>query len=180
MKTLRLALLCGTAAALLAAADASAQTVSSSFDVSAVVAAKCVIDSAADINITDTATPYDPTGGVPPPVTGDIVVRCTRGTSYEIVVNGGVATGTMARVGEPAETLPFRLYDDTCAADLAAATYTSLSRAAKTHTICAGIDATALTAAGPKVGDYSTTVDLGQPSGRWRRCRCRRCSPLRP
>lgn len=160
MKTLRIALLCGVAAALLAAAEASAQTVSSSFEVSAVVAEKCVIDSAADIAITNAASPYDPTAAVPPPVPGDIVVRCTRGTSYTVTVNGGSATGTMARAGEPAETLPFRLYEATCTSDLAPATYTSTSRAARTHTICAGIDATALTAEGPKVGDYSTTVDL--------------------
>lgn len=158
-KTVRIALSTAAAAALLAAADASAQTtVSSTFDVRASVASKCVIDAAADIDITAPGIPWDPTAGTNETGTGTITVRCTRGTNYTVDVNGGVYGATMLHTNGT-DTLPYRFYLDDCTTPFAAISRQSTSRQAFDHTICAGVvfgDATV----DPIAGDYVDTVTV--------------------
>jgi spore coat protein U-like protein len=160
MKTLlRIALL--FAATLLLAGQASAQTVSSSFVVSASVAKNCRIDAASNIAITTPAAGWDPTSGtLPLPVAGTITLRCTKGTSYTIHLNGDVSTGVLARSGST-ETLPFKLYAADCATEYAAVAQTAPSRAAQSTTICAGLDpAQAALLDTVSAGDYSKTITL--------------------
>ena len=153
----RLALLTAAAVALLAAADASAQTtVSSSFQVTASVAANCRIDSATDIAVTTPAAPWDPTSGANPTATGTITVRCTRGTSYEIDLNGGAYADAMTHTNGT-DTLPYKFFAADCATDFTPISFTATSRAARGHTICAGLDLADPTL-DPIAGAYSDTV----------------------
>ncbi len=160
MKTLlRIALL--AAATLLLSGRASAQTASSSFVVSASVAKNCRIDAASNIAITTPAAAWDPTSGaVPAAVPGTITVRCTRGTSYTIRLNGGVTTDVLTHTNGT-DTLPFKLYGSDCATDFTPVTVVAASRAAHDTTICAGLDPaqTALLDAAIE-GAYSKTVTV--------------------
>ncbi len=159
MKTLRIALLTAAAAALLTASAASAQThVTSSFQVTASVAANCVIQAASDIAITTTAAAWDPTTGVnPTPQAGTITVRCTKGTEYTIDLNGGTYTGRMTQTN--GDELPFKLYAADCSTDFTPIQFTATSRAARSHTICAGLDpAQSALIDVASAGDYAATV----------------------
>jgi spore coat protein U-like protein len=158
MKTLlRIALL--IAATLILAGRASAQTVSSSFQVTASVAKKCVIDATPNIAITTPASAWDPTSGtLPTPASATIILRCTKGTSYTIHLNGDVSTGVLTRSGST-DTLPFKLYDADCATEYTAIPQTAPSRAAQSTTICAGLDpAQAALLDTVSAGDYSKTI----------------------
>jgi spore coat protein U-like protein len=156
MKLARIALLSAAAAALLAAADASAQTTSSSFAVTASVAKNCRIDAATDIAITTPAAPWDPTSGANPTATGTVTVRCTKGTSYTIDLNGGVYTDQLTHTNG-ADKLPFKLYASNCSSAFTPITVVASSRAARDSTICAGLDLADATL-DPIAGDYSKTV----------------------
>jgi spore coat protein U-like protein len=157
-KTLRTALLGLTAAALLAAADASAQTVTSSFQVTASVARNCRIEAATDIAISTPAAPWDPSSGTNPTNTGTITVRCTRGTGYTIDLNGGNYTDAMTHTNG-ADTLPYKFYAADCTTAFVAITDTATSRAPRAHTICAGLNLTD-PALDPIAGDYADTVTV--------------------
>ena len=152
-KTVRIALLTAAAAALLSAADASAQT---SFLVTASVAANCRIDTATDIAITTPAAPWDPTSGVNPTATRAITVRCTRGTAYVIDLNGGAYTDAMTHTNLT-DTLPYKFYAADCSTDFTPINFIATSRAPRAHTICAGLDLTN-PALDPIAGDYADTV----------------------
>jgi spore coat protein U-like protein len=153
-KTLRIALLSAAAAALLHAADASAQT-TAQFQVTASVAKNCVIDTATDIAITTAAAPWDPTTLTDPKATGTITVRCTRGTAYSIDVNNSTYADTMS--DGAGHTLPYKFYAGDCTSDFTPISFTATSRAARGHTICAGLDF-ANAGFDPYAGDYSDTV----------------------
>jgi spore coat protein U-like protein len=162
MKTVRIALLTAAAAALLVAADASAQTVTDQFVVTASVAENCRIDAAPDIAITTAGSPWDPTSGaLPPPVAGTFTLRCTRGTSYTLDLNGGTYTDVMTHTNGT-DTLPYKFFVGAgCASDFAAITATAPNRSAQNYTICAGLDpaGAALFDLAP-AGDYSDTVTV--------------------
>lgn len=152
-RTLRTLLFTAAAAALLAATDAAAQT----FDVTAHVVKNCVIDAAADIAITTALAPWDPTTNANPTETGTITVRCTRGTTYTVDVNGGTYTDAMSHDTVAGETLPYKFYADDCLTDFSAITFTATSRAARNHLVCAGLDLTNA-ALDPIAGSYTDTV----------------------
>ncbi len=160
MKLARIAFRSAAAAALFLAADASAQTASSTFAVTASVAKNCVIDGATDIAITSAATPWDPTSAANPTATGKITVRCTRGTQYTIDLNGGVYADQLTHTNGT-DKLPFKFYASNCTSDFTPVVVLATSRAAHDTTICAGIDLTAGTL-DPIAGDYSkdVTVDV--------------------
>jgi spore coat protein U-like protein len=161
MKLLRIAFLSAAAAALLSAADAAAQSpATATFSVSATVAKNCVIDGATDIAISDATTPWDPTSNANPTATGTITVRCTRGTTYTIDLNGGVYTDALTHTNGT-DKLPFKLYASDCSTDFTPVVVLATSRAAKNTTICAGIDTTDATL-NPIAGDYAkdVTVDV--------------------
>jgi spore coat protein U-like protein len=156
---LRIALL--VAATLLLAGRASAEIVSSSFQITASVAKKCRITATSGIAITTPASAWDPTTGtLPAAVPGTITVSCTKGTPYTIELNGGTYTGLLDHA-TTTDKLPFKLYAGDCASDFTPVTVTATSRAATNTTICAGLDPaqTALldTAA---AGDYSKTIAI--------------------
>jgi spore coat protein U-like protein len=156
-KTVRSSLLIAAAAALLAAADASAQT---TFQVTASVAKNCVIDAATDIAISTAAAPWDPTSGTNPSATGTITVRCTRGTAYTIDVNSGVYTDQMTHTNG-GDTLPYKFYAENCSTDFTPIAFTATSRAARDHRICARLNLTD-PLLDPIAGDYAddVTVDI--------------------
>ncbi len=160
MKTVRIVLMTAAAAALITATDAFPATVSSSFQVTASVAANCQIDAASDIAITTPAAGWDPTVGGNPTKTGTITVRCTRGTSYTIDLNGGAYTDQMTHTNGT-DKLPYKFYASDCSTDFTPIAFTATSRAQRTHTICAGLDLTqtALLDVAP-AGDYSDTVTV--------------------
>ncbi len=159
MKTFRLALLTTVTAALLSAGAASAQTVSSSFVVSASVAKNCRIDAASNIAITTPAAAWDPTSGtLPAAVPGTITVRCTKGTSYVIDLNGGAYTDQLTHTNGT-DKLPFKLYASDCSTAFTPVTVVAASRAAHDTTVCAGLDpAQAALLDAAAAGDYSKTV----------------------
>ncbi len=161
MKLLRIALLSAAAAALLAAADASAQTASSTFAVTASVKKNCVIDAATDIAITTAAAPWDPTGNANPTQTGTITVRCTKGTTYTIDLNGGVYKDVLTHTTDATEKLPFKFYAANCSTAFTPVAVLATSRAAHDTTICAGLDLADPTL-DPAAGDYTkdVTVDV--------------------
>jgi spore coat protein U-like protein len=156
-KTVRLTLLAASAVALLSAADASAQTtVSQAFQVTASVSGNCRIDGAQDIAISTPAAPWDPTSGTNPTATGNITVRCTRGTQYTIDLNGGTYVDAMTHTNGT-DTLPYRFYASNCTTDFTPIAFTATSRAPRAHTICAGLDL-ANAALDPIAGNYADTV----------------------
>ncbi len=160
MKTLlRIALL--VAAGLLLAGQASAQTVSSSFVVSASVAKNCRIDAASNIAITTPAAAWDPTSGtLPAAVPGTITVRCTKGTSYTIDLNGGAYADQLTHTNGT-DKLPFKFLASDCATAFTPITVVAASRAAHDTTICAGLDSTqAALLDAAAAGDYSKTVTV--------------------
>lgn len=159
MKLARIALLSAAAAALLSAADASAQSpATATFAVTASVAKNCVIDSATDIALSTPAAPWDPASGSGATATGAITVRCTRGTTYTIDLNGGVYADQLTHTNLT-DTLPFKFLAADCSADFAPISVLATSRAAKSTTICAGIDTTDATL-DPIAGDYSKDVTV--------------------
>jgi spore coat protein U-like protein len=159
MKLLRIALLSAAAAALLSAADASAQSATATFTVSATVAKNCVIDAATDIAISDATTPWDPTTTSNPTATGTITVRCTRGTTYTIDLNGGVYTDVLTHESDSTAKLPFKFYGSDCATDFSPISILAASKKAKDTLICAGIDTTDATL-DPIAGNYSKDITL--------------------
>jgi len=107
------ALLAGSVLALLAAAvPASAQSASSSFQVSASVLRTCTIAATA----IDFGS-YDPVGAndtTPADQTGTVAVRCTRGTSWSVELGAGdnFSGGRRMQIGATGEYLGYELYSD--------------------------------------------------------------------
>ncbi len=158
MKTLRIVLSFAAAAALISATDAFAQTVSSSFLVTASVAKNCRIDAATDIAITTPAAAWDPTTLANPTATGTITVRCTKGTTYTIDLNGGVYADQLTHTNGT-DKLPFKFYASDCSTDFTPIAILATSRAAKESTICAGLDLSQTALLDVAVaGDYSKSV----------------------
>ncbi len=158
MKTLRIALTIAAAAALISATDTFAQSVTATFQVTASVAKNCAINAATDIAITTPAAPWDPTSGANPTKTGTITVRCTKGTSYTIDLNGGVYTDQLTHTNGT-DRLPFKFYAADCSTDFTPITVVASSRAAHDSTICAGLDLTQAALLDVAIaGDYSKSV----------------------
>ncbi len=157
----RIVRLSAAAAALLSASAASAATVSSSFQVTASVAANCLIDAASDIAITTPAAAWDPTSGTNPTKTGGITVRCTKGTAYTIDLSVGAPyTGLMTHTNGT-DTLPYKFYASDCSTSFTPIAFTATSRAARTHTICAGLDLSQGALLDVAIaGDYAATVTV--------------------
>ncbi len=159
MKLLRIALLSAAAAALLSATDASAQA-TATFTVSANVAKNCVIEGATDIVLATAAAPWDPTSGSGANALGTITVRCTRGTTYTIDVNGGTYTTFLTHTNA-SDTLPIKFFASDCSTAFTPISVLATSRAPRGTDICAGIDMTDPTL-DPIAGYYSklVTVDV--------------------
>ncbi len=156
----RIVLLTAAAAALLSAPAAQAATVSSSFQVTASVAANCQIDAASDIAITTPAAAWDPTSGANPTKTGTITVRCTKGTAYTIDLNGGTYTDQMTHTNGT-DKLPYKFYAADCSTNFTPIAFTATSRAARNPTICAGLDLSQAALLDVAIaGDYSDTVTV--------------------
>lgn len=109
--SLRIALATAAAAALLAAGEASAQTATTSFQVTASVARKCTIAAS-----TVAFGAYDPVGAndaAPLDQTGSLTVRCTKNTAYSVGLDAG-ANGAPGRNMKSAagDLLAYELYKD--------------------------------------------------------------------
>lgn len=98
-------------AIVLTAADASAQTASSNFQVTANVAASCTITSTDlafgnyDPLVAHSATPLD--------ANGSVTIRCTKGTNSTIGLNlGSSPTGAIRRMSGGADFLQYQLYKE--------------------------------------------------------------------
>ena len=106
----KLALLPLTAMVLMAA-DASAQTATSSFAVTANVVSKCTITSTAlafsdyDPLVTNAVTPLD--------ANGSVTVRCTKGTNSTIGLDLGLSpSGAIRRMSGGGDFLQYQLYKE--------------------------------------------------------------------
>jgi spore coat protein U-like protein len=98
-------------AMVLMAADASAQTATSTFAVTANVVSKCTITSTAlafsdyDPLVTNAVTPLD--------ANGSVTVRCTKGTNSNIGLDLGLApTGVIRRMSGGGDFLEYQLYKE--------------------------------------------------------------------
>lgn len=98
----------GFATGLLAMGNAAAATTTTTFQVTATVANKCIIDSASDMAFGD----YSPTDG-DKSATSDIVLRCSKGGTYNVGLDGGT-TGTVAQrlMANGSNTLQYNLYQE--------------------------------------------------------------------
>jgi len=99
------------AALVVTTADASAQTATSSFAVTANVVSKCTITSTAlafsdyDPLVTHAATPLD--------ANGSVTVRCTKGTNSTIGLDLGLsASGAIRRMAGGGDFLQYQLYKE--------------------------------------------------------------------
>ena len=99
------------AAMFLMTADASAQTASSNFQVTANVVASCTITST-DLGFGD----YDPLGAhsaTPLDANGSVTIRCTKGTNSTIGLNlGSSPSGAIRRMTGGGDFLQYQLYKE--------------------------------------------------------------------
>ena len=98
------------AAGLLVAGTASAATATTTFQVTANVLAKCLIDSASNLDFGD----YTATGG-DKSATSSIVLRCSKAAAYNLGLSAGTtAGGTIAQrlMQGPVDTLQYNLYQE--------------------------------------------------------------------
>jgi len=89
-------------------AQASAQTATTSFTVTATVIAACVV-AAANLAFGN----YNPTSGTPTDGTTTVTVTCTPGTNYTVALNDGANFATTRRMAAGANFLGYELYKDT-------------------------------------------------------------------
>jgi spore coat protein U-like protein len=107
-RTLKLLALGAVVAFVFASEQAFAQTVTTTFQVSATINANCLQQAATNID----HGVYDPLAG-DDDATGAITVRCTKGTPYTVALNVGTGGGsfvTRTLDGGGGETLGFNLY----------------------------------------------------------------------
>lgn len=96
------------ASLMMAGGVASAQTATTTFQVSANVLKACTV-AATDLLFGT----YDPTATTPLDATNTILVNCTNGTTYEIGLNlGANPDGTTRRMTNGTDFLAYELYQD--------------------------------------------------------------------
>jgi spore coat protein U-like protein len=99
------------AAGLLVVGSANAATATTTFQVTATVNANCLIDSASAMAF----GAYTPATSGNLSATSDIVVRCSKNTSYNLGLNGGATAGGVVAqrlMANGTETLQYNLYKE--------------------------------------------------------------------
>lgn len=144
-------------AAIVSSGVAWAATATGTLNANATVVSVCNVAGITDINFGN----YDPTSATPADANGDVNVRCTKNTPYQVYIS---AARTMT---DGADTLNFELYNDaaggtvwgTTTGDAGNVTNTPASNAPTTHTIFGRVAALQDVGTGAYAGSVTVTVE---------------------
>ncbi len=153
----KLITLSAASAAIVLSGMSHAATVTGTLNANANVPSVCNIAGVTDINFGN----YDPTAATPTDANGDVGVRCTKNTLYEVYISAGrtMTDGT--------DTLNFELYNDAPGStvwgnvlgDPGNITNTPASNAPTTHTVYGRVPALQDVGAGAYAGSVTITVN---------------------
>ena len=153
----KLITLSAASAAIVLSGMSHAATATGTLSANASVPSVCNIAGVTDI----TFGSYDPTSATPTDANGDVGVRCTKGTAYEVFIS------TVRTMTDGTDTLNFELYNDvsggTVWGDVVGhagnVSNTPASNAPTTHTIYGRIPALQDVGAGNYAGSVTITVN---------------------
>lgn len=134
-----------------------AATATGTLNASANVPSVCNISGITNITFGN----YDPTSATPTDANGDVGVRCTKGTAYEVFIS------TIRTMTDGTDTLSFELYNDAVGGTVwgdsvghaGNISNTPASNAPTTHTIFGRIPALQDVGAGAYAGSVTITVN---------------------